>query len=49
VQVNQRNFGARALGLAFNYTFGQAPKLRPPSPDAAQPAGGGAPGGGPPG
>jgi outer membrane receptor protein involved in Fe transport len=50
VQVIDRNIGARALGLAFNYTFGQAPRLRPPpQSDQPQPAGGAAPGGGPPG
>jgi outer membrane receptor protein involved in Fe transport len=43
VQVLQRSYGARALGLAFNYTFGKPPRLRPP-PSPETPAGGGPPG-----
>ena len=49
VQVVDRRFGARALGLAFNYSYGQAPRFRPPRDDGQQQPAQGAPGGGPPG
>lgn len=48
VQTVDRQFGARALGVAFNYAFGQAPRLRPPAAgDQQAPQNGGAPGGPP--
>jgi hypothetical protein len=41
----ERRFGARGVFLAFNYTFGQTPRLRTPRPqeqpqsDPSQPMG----------
>jgi outer membrane receptor protein involved in Fe transport len=44
VQVLDRNYGARALGLVFNYTFGKPLRFRPPPPQEAPAGGGGPPG-----
>lgn len=32
-QITERKFGARAVHLTFQYSFGQAPKVRQPRPD----------------
>ena len=34
----ERRFGARALFISFNYTFGQTPRLRAPRPQEQAPA-----------
>jgi outer membrane receptor protein involved in Fe transport len=44
VQVLDRNYGARALALVFNYTFGKPLRFRPPPPQEAPAGGGGPPG-----
>ncbi|MDQ6926021.1 MAG: outer membrane beta-barrel family protein, partial [Candidatus Eremiobacteraeota bacterium] len=49
VQTTDRRFGARALSLSYNYTFGKAPKFRPRTDDTPQQAPAGGAGGGPPG
>ncbi|HWL40482.1 MAG TPA: TonB-dependent receptor [Gemmatimonadaceae bacterium] len=36
-QITARKFGVRATFFTFQYNFGQAPKLRPPTQDAAPP------------
>lgn len=41
VQVTRRDFDARSLYLTFQYSFGRAPKVRHPRPDAGQEGGGG--------
>ena len=33
IQVTERQFGVRGTFLSFNYTWGQAPKIRQPQPD----------------
>jgi outer membrane receptor protein involved in Fe transport len=37
-QITQRKFGARATFLSFQWNYGQAPKIRPPREEPAQPA-----------
>lgn len=49
VQVTDRHFGARALSLTYNYTFGKPPSFQPRRDEGQQAPAGGAPGGGPPG
>lgn len=34
LQITERSFNARALHITFQYTFGQAPRVRQPRPDA---------------
>lgn len=43
-QITERRFGVRALHLTYQYTFGQAPRVRQPQPQQ-EPQGGGFPGG----
>ena len=35
IQLTQRQFGVRGTFLSFNYTWGQAPRIRQPQPDNA--------------
>jgi ferric enterobactin receptor len=37
-QITQRKFGARATFFSFQWNYGQAPKIRPPREEPAQPA-----------
>jgi outer membrane receptor protein involved in Fe transport len=40
LQITDRRFNARALHLTFQYNFGQAPKVRPPRQEPAEPQAG---------
>ncbi len=33
MQVTERNFGARAMYLTYQYVYGQQPRIRQPKPD----------------
>lgn len=37
-QITQRKFGVRATWVTFQWNYGQAPKIRPPREEPAQPA-----------
>ena len=43
LQFTERNFGARMVWLAFNYSYGRPPRVRTPTQDQQAPAGGFAP------
>ena len=49
IQTTQQHFGARALRVSFNYTYGKPPQLRPQNNDGGSPQAPGGGGGGPPG
>ena len=40
LQITERNFGARMVWLAFNYSYGRPPRVRTPTQEQQAPAGG---------
>ena len=43
LQITERNFGARMVWLAFNYSYGRPPRVRQATQEQQAPAGGFAP------